>query len=599
MNYDAIVIGTGFGGTIAATKLAAAKKRVLMLERGTWWVSPDKLGIPTAKPPVTDWAKQQKPPQPVQYWPRPDHKDGLLDLFASIRYPGNKHGLYDYHMFEQAHVLTSSAVGGGSMIYSNVTLKPEQKVLDDLKAAFGFDVQPQHFDAAYQWMADFRGKLHNIVTKIPLPGLDLKKNPLSDFENYLYLDRSRKLRDAAATVEQKLGVKLPWAPLDLAVIDYEPAPDSDSSKAHAFCERQGRCILGCLPQARQTLTKTLYSRLLSDPNSGVALQPLTEVHYIKRVNGGYQVAVTDHRDGSEQTLTASAVFLAAGTLGSTEILLRSRDNGLPLSPKLGKQFSGNGDFGAFAVGTNSPVYSARGPINTSHLTVNFEGKQITIEDAAIPAMFAAFANIALNAMGNWAQLEMFKGKMVLSWLTKTVPDLRDFFPHLPDTYDPTDERTENEMVSNIFFYNVMGQDRGNGEFSLHDGELDLHWQQPPGDDPVFGKIERLLQALSSAMGAQYVPFPLWKGIASKKLIIVHPLGGCPIGHDGNDGVVDLYGRVFDCTRPGSKDLLPGLYVVDGSTIPGPLAVNPTLTISAQAIRALNAALNPKAIGAGG
>ena len=69
MNFDAIVIGTGFGGTIAATKLAAKGKKVLMLERGTFWVTPEKLGQPPAggKKPIPVWAKEQNPPTPG--WP--------------------------------------------------------------------------------------------------------------------------------------------------------------------------------------------------------------------------------------------------------------------------------------------------------------------------------------------------------------------------------------------------------------------------------------------------------------------------------------------------------------------------------------------------
>src|SRR5215210_5608916 len=123
MNFDAIVIGTGFGGTIAATKLAAKGKKVLMLERGTFWVTPEKLG----QPPVG--AKKQNPPVPVQYWPRPDHKDGLLDFFASVRSQLNKDGLYQYSIFKQADILTASGVGGGSLIYSNVTVRPQAEVL--------------------------------------------------------------------------------------------------------------------------------------------------------------------------------------------------------------------------------------------------------------------------------------------------------------------------------------------------------------------------------------------------------------------------------------------------------------------------------------
>ena len=131
MNFDAIVIGSGFGGTIAATRLAAKGKKVLMLERGTWWITPAKIGKPPAstRKPTAQWAKEQQPPQPVQYWTRPDHKEGMLDFFAAIRSPFNKDGLYQYSIFKQADILTASGVGGGSLIYSNVTVRPQAEVL--------------------------------------------------------------------------------------------------------------------------------------------------------------------------------------------------------------------------------------------------------------------------------------------------------------------------------------------------------------------------------------------------------------------------------------------------------------------------------------
>ena len=591
MAYDAIVIGTGFGGTVAATRLAKKGKKVLMLERGTWWITPEKLGKPpqSTKKPIPVWAKENN--HPVQYWPRPDHREGLLDLFAAIRHPANRDGLYDYSFFKQADVLRASGVGGGSLIYSNVTLRPVPEVLQTIGLKLG---EPE-FQAAYAWMEDYRGKLNKIVTKIPLPGRDVSNLAADD---YLYLDRSRLLKEAAAGAAQKLGIAMPWEPLDLSVIEFDPerGANSDAAKAHTFCERQGRCLLGCLPAARHTLNKSLYSRLLSDPQSGVTLLPLAEVRHVKRVAGGYEVTYRDYRnDGQEKTVAAPSVFLAAGSLGTTEILLRSHKvGGLHLSDKLGKKFSTNGDFAGFVKGTKTPAYSTRGPINTCHVHVKFDGYHITIEDCAIPGMFAAITSTSLEVLNNFAQREAFRAKMMFSWTFKAVPDLRDFFPHLPDTYDPTSYETEAEMMSNTFFFNVMGQDDASGEFSLDFDHLNLDWPKPIAKHPVFAKIETLLKALAEEMRSpegRYIPFPLWEGLAKRKLIVVHPLGGCAIGATNSEGVVDEFGRVFDGSKPpGSKDVLPGLYIVDGSVIPGALAANPTLTISAQALKTVGSAL---------
>jgi cholesterol oxidase len=593
-NFDAIVIGTGFGGTIAATKLVAKGKKVLMLERGTWWITPEKLGKPPegAKKPIPVWAKEQNPPHPVQYWPRPDYKDGMLDFFASMRLQTNKDGLYQYSMFKEADILTASGVGGGSLIYSNVTVRPQAEVLGGI----GLNLGDAEYQAAQDWMADFRGKLQFIVTKIPLPGKDVKN--LNKDDDYLYLDRARVLRDAGAKAAAKLGLQMPWEPLPLSVVEYEDGPTTGAGKTHTFCERQGRCILGCLPAARHTLNKTLYNRILSDPTKGAALYPLAEVRDIKRVADGYEVNFIDNRNGQKQTAKAALVFLAAGTLGTTEILLRSRDKGgLKFHHRpdgkflLGSHFSTNGDFGAFAVGTTLPVYSARGPINTSELRVKFQGTHITVEDAAIPAMFASIASTALGVLDNAGKAKLFKEKMTLSWQLKALPDLRDLFPLFPNTYDPTSYETPQEMVANIFFFNIMAQDDASGRFELRNDNIDLSWETPVANKPVWAKVESLLQALVTEMGGSYVPFPLWKGLGNKKLVVTHPLGGCPIAPTSMDGAVDEFGRVYDGNKPfGSTDVYPGLYVVDGSAIPGAVATNPTLTIAAQAIKTVNKAL---------
>jgi cholesterol oxidase len=491
-------------------------------------------------------------------------------------------------MFKQADILTASGVGGGSLIYSNVTLRPHPEVLQGI----GLNLGDPEYQAAYAWMEDFRGKLNKVVTKIPLPGRDVSNLGTDD---YLYLDRSRALRDAAADVAQKLGIQLPWSPLDLSVIEYDPdrGAGSDANKAHTHCERQGRCILGCLPAARHTLNKSLYQRLLSEPTSGVTLMPLAKALHIKRTPGGYKVRYEDRRDGgAHKDVEAPMVFLGGGTLGTTEILLRSQNKGgLQLSKTLGSHFSTNGDFAGFVVGTTHPVYSTRGPINTCHVEAKIGGLHITIEDSGIPAMFAAYASTALQVLDNAAQRAAFAGQMKLAWQFQTLPNLGNIFPGIPDPKDPNSFKTEAEMVSNIFFFNSMGQDDASGKIFLDHDQIQVDWDKPIADNPVFKKIEDLQKAMAESMGGRYVPFPTWRGLGNRKLTITHPLGGCPIAPTSFDGVVNEFGEVFDGSKPpGSTDTLPGLYVVDGSAIPGAVVANPTLTIAAQALKTVTKAL---------
>jgi cholesterol oxidase len=590
MDFDAIIIGSGFGGSVAASQLVAKKKKVLILERGTWWISPEKLGKPPPVAPgkrrLADWLTANH--QPVQYWPRPDHTAGLLDAFASVRTKLNPDGLYQFSNFKEASTLTANAVGGGSMIYSGVTIEPDPEVLHEI----GLDLGPADYAAAREWMTSFRGPLNKIVTKIPLPGRDVSALTADD---YLYLDRARVLRDAAATVAMQRGMQLPWAPLDLAVIEYDPdrAANSDAAKNHTFCERQGRCILGCLPAARLTLNKSLYAHLLQDPTTGVALLPQAEARQIRKIAGGYQVTYHDHRErGDEQAVSAPMLFLAAGAVGTPELLLRSREaGGLDLPDTVGARFSTNGDFGAFVINTNNRVSSTRGPVNTSEVRATIDGTHLTIEDCAIPSMFASVAATALSVMDSFAKRRLFHTRLRLAWLAHIPPNLHEFLPHLPSTTNPDEQRTEAEYVNNIFFFNVMGQDDASGTFSLDGDDLRLDWERPITSHPTFKKANELCQDFSRAMGGHYIA--LWDALPQRRLMITHPLGGCTIGPDRAHGTVDPYGRVYDGGgNPTATH--EGLFVVDGSAIPGALAVNPTLTITAQSLKAVKHALDPAA-----
>ena len=103
------------------------------------------------------------------------------------------------------------------------------------------------------------------------------------------------------------------------------------------------------------------------------------------------------------------------------------------------------------------------------------------------------------------------------------------------------------------------------------------------NDPVFQKAEEIMKAMAQAMGGEFKTSFLWDGFTKRRIITVHPLGGCAMGNSSSDGVVDKNGQVFK-TVSGSSDVHAGLRVMDASIIPGALAVNPTLTIVAQCLR---------------
>lgn len=601
--YDAIIIGTGFGGAVAAQTLVANGKKVLMLERGVWYVSPDRVSVHTGEPQV-DYLHEKN--LPVEYWPRPDRSSGLVDVAKKMRrigsLPLNPRGLYQYSPFKDASILTASGVGGGSLIYSNVNLRPDKTIRDRLK------LTDDDYKAAEAWMTKNRGRFNKVVTKSPVSQKTDFRALASDVDvrdpndpskvvtvgkNYLLLDRSRVLFEAAGRVTKGMGVANGWEPLDLSINEYDPTSDTatEADKQKAYCERQGRCVLGCLPQARHTLNKLYYGIWKSGQAERLTIWPLTEVQTFRREGNRWKVTFRDHaKGGTETSITAPLLFLAAGSLGTSEILLRTKAKNLvPLPSMIGHNFSTNGDFGAFVRKTSDPVYSTRGPINTCHVPFKTEdGRNITVEDCAIPSMFASIvaATIRVHSAPFAAKAE-FLVKWALAWTKR--PNIFGFSQPTGIPPDTDDAKNEAELVSNTFFFNVMGEDDANGTFKLENDRLNLSWPaaNPIQKHSIFKAIENILQKFATEMGGTYIPLPLWDGWGQHKLIVTHPIGGCPMGDDSTSGAVNRSGQIFDGTPgAGPTAVLPGLYVVDGSVLPVAVASNPTLTIVAQAVKTM-------------
>ncbi len=136
-------------------------------------------------------------------------------------------------------------------------------------------------------------------------------------------------------------------------------------------------------------------------------------------------------------------------------------------------------------------------------------------------------------------------------------------------------------MNHTMLYLIMGHDDARGTLYLKTGLLDpegtieIAWDDV-GRQPVFTRINEELRRHARALGAHFIADPLWNFMNLRHLITAHPLGGCPLGEDYQQGAVDEYGRVF----AGDGSIHEGLFVADGSLIPSALGVNPFLTISA-------------------
>ena len=632
-DYHAIVIGTGFGANVVASNFAArfpnttGKPKILMLERGVWWFSPERPFPPPfaanydAKYPPGDRAQNPYTKHPVQYWPRPDHRRGVLDLlnatWANV-FGGDRRDFADapqplmrYNMFDELDVLTASGVGGGSLVYSNVSIRPyfdggKAEVMEN----WPLQLTETDYDNAENFMATYRGKPNQVVTKFPIKFASGDfANPSDDAETFAYLGRSRYLKEASAalkanaTFSGKYKTVKDWGPLNLAIIEY-PDPEQATLDKKAYCERQGRCFLGCLPGARQTLNKSIINHLLyAGGNPPVELRSLAEVTGFEKIQGGWKVKYEDLRFGDadagrHKEVTTDVLILSAGCLFSTELMLRAANHGLSVSRMLGAQFSTNGDYAGFIDHPRDlidrtkfnprpyGIFATKGPINTSHVMFRNGKIQVNFEDAAIPSMVAPYVRAVIDVVEQAANDRQALFNTLSAMWKLTFEDIDE----APDTRIPQNYMTEAEQLEHTFFFNLMGRNQTFGTFGLNgNNKLQLSFQGGLHNDPVYQAMEEVCQAMAQAMNGKYIRFPFWgKGQlldnnidAARKFITVHPLGGCVMGTDSSNGVVNTNGQVYN-TVAGANSVHDGLYIADASVIPGPIAVNPTLTIVAMA-----------------
>jgi len=638
--YDAVVIGSGFGGTIMSLTLANKFKkenksqRVCVLERGQWWIShempdgPD--GTTNKKQTIPGYLNQNDTPY-YSMWAYPDNLEGVFKIFANSR-PLNPNGVYDYRPLGNVHVIAGNAVGGGSMVYSNVTERPPSSVYQNWPTEKSdIKLTNQYFTIAEQFIGT-----NTIVTTAGLGTFLLPRAKV--FQEAARAIRTSNGSDPTATIKiinenDNYDAKLSITDISQDVFKPgHPTPDEITKyqKEQNVCERQGRCVLGCIPGARHTLNKRLFEALQNKP---LDVLPLCEVHHIEPLENdpdGYKYKIVlydltyadpkqkidEQRDNLLRTIKTKIVVLSAGSLGSTEILLRSKDK-LGLNEKtLGTKFTTNGDLLGVINPTNELVNASRGPIVTS--IAKFADKNgkfvVSVEDSGIPKMFAELFAFMFNMMSsdkdqfNIAKTNLIKFveerfvrdilnnrdelKKLISIATSASLPLPDPLSSLMKRFqDMFTEiigmgKTAEESVNNILMLSGMGIDGGNGKLTLTEAEEIALAEKYKLDHPVFDQILKAMEQFAEQTGKDKkdsLVIPLWdKNPENRTQFVLHPLGGCPMGNDASEGVVDHLGRLFKGNT--GKDCYDDFYVVDGSIIPTPIGVNPSLTISSLAFR---------------
>lgn len=725
-HYKVVIIGSGFGGTMTALPLADKFKerkkgeKVLILERGTWWTTP----VSTVQDKEVGAAEHiAKEGQPVQFWSSQNHFRGFIDIFTRcfrrtkdvnvftrlFKRFRNEDGLFDLTRFgtrgflglfggksDGITVIRASGVGGGSLIYSNITMAPPDFIFDDdrwvttwdkttregyydlARHAIGYsvvsmlgarkakripllgdlkDLTKEEKEAIVDTMVNTG--LSNIVMRtarlnphfktpdaddvrglkqIHIDTSDLTKNP-AEKQNRLWLDRARVFQTAMDGLTKDYGA------VDLSINDLaaEDAPlgptfpphnyPVEGSKAKNYCDRQSRCNVGCLPGARHTLNKQLMAAALGTPNHPEPLYPdnleieaLAEVDVIRALDdGGYEIRFIKrrHEDPSrfdEKRITTDIVVVAAGCIGTNEIMLRShaREDCLPqLSDRVGYGFSTNGDYLAFLEKTKTRASIVRGPVTTSfgHFNTHEKGtgedgpdgtsapdtgKFHTIEDQGIPPALASVIGEGvplINRLSRGNTGEAFLFFAFLRYLKKrSVQYVREFFSNYRQQGEVF--RSEEELTSNMVCVVGMGREEADAKFKLGKSrhETTLRVSKPNGakfwDDPIYGTIAKSLERLAAKLRPDGTDYefrnPFLSEVADsaklKSIALSHPLGGCRMATDPGEGVVNEFGKVFKKSETDQQRFYEGLYIADASIIPTALGVNPSLTISALALR---------------
>jgi cholesterol oxidase len=519
MDFDVIVIGSGFGGAITSCRLAQKGMKALVLERGH------------------KWDRTTYPHEPDDEW------------IWSRTHPERYHGWADLRRFKGMAVIAGAGVGGGSLIYANVSAVPPQSVFD---AGWPPEITFQGLQSYYKSVGSM---------------LDIRQVPKNQWS-----PRVQLLRDSAI----KLGQAERFRAADIAVsfddnleYDFNVEPDIGNSRRfvnkhgveQGTCAHLGECDIGCRADAKNTLDKNYLH--IAEQNAA-EIRPLHLVTKIEPIAGGYRVSYNELKDGTSisGSATAERVIVAAGSMGSTELLLQCRDilGTLPnLSSSLGKHWSSNGDFLTPAMYLHRTLWPDRGVTIGAvidYLDASDDGETYWIQDGGTPNVMNKYFQAVLDRLRKDSSdghlLEGLNMSSLLQHLTLLAANL-DVSKHLMPWF-------------------AQGVDAGDGELHLTDGVLDLKWDIERSL-PLFETIEKRHKTLARATDGHPFPLPTW--LFSHELITPHPLGGCNMGSSPEQGVVNHLGEVFGYRN---------LYVADGAIVPRPLGVNPSRTIGALAER---------------
>jgi cholesterol oxidase len=525
-DHDVIVIGSGFGGSVAALRLTEKGYRVAVIEAG------------------------QRFDDPAATDPRERHRALPRTSWRTRRYLWAPRlgltGIQRIHLLRgrrgaRVLVLAGAGVGGGSLVYANTLYEPPPPFFDD----------PQ-----WRHITDWRREL--------APYYDQARRMLGVTVNPTMTPADQAVARVAARMGRADTFRLTPVGVHFGA---EPGAETDdpyfggAGPRRAGCTQCGSCMTGCRAGAKNMLTENY---LYLAEHAGARVIPMTTVTAVRPAGDGYRVdTVTTGPLRRKRSLTAGQVVFAAGTYGTQQLLHRMKATGaLPaLSARLGALTRTNSEaiLGVERFRSRGPDHSRGVAITSSFHPDEHTHIEPTRYGPGSNAM-ALLRTLLVDGGGPVPRWVKFGGQLARRpWDVARLPNVRNW-----------SRRTIIALVmQNVDNSVTVGARRGLFGWTMR--SRPGHGVPSPAWIPAAHRAVRLLaEELGGIAGGTWLDLVNIPTTA-------HFIGGCAIGDAPATGVIDPYHRVYGHA---------GLHVVDGSAVSANLGVNPSLTITAQAERAL-------------
>jgi cholesterol oxidase len=519
MDYDFAIIGSGFGGSVSALRLAEKGYKVVVLEQGNL-VTPADME---------------------------EASNSVLKLFW-MPWLGMK-GFFTQNFYKHLSIVGGVGVGGGSIVYAAVLLRPKDDFYRD----------PSWSNLGINWKKELKPN-YDMASKM----LGVTKNPGMDI-----------MDDYLKKTANRMGALATYGPTRNGIYFGTPEVTREDpffgglGPARDGCHLCGECLTGCAHGSKNTLDKNY---LYLAQKLGAVIMPNRKVTgIIPGQDGAYTLRLKDPTRVLKRRpdIRAKKVIVAAGVLGTLELLFRCRDiaGTLPnISKQLGTVVRTNSEA---IVGSLSPdkeldlshgttISSDFYPDEHTHITQNRFPKGYSfmkwyagpLVDDPNPLRrgLKTLAKIIINPVA------LFKNWFAKNWNKRVV---------ILTVMQNLDNRISfkyGRSAASLFFMRRLKSKRWKGK-------------EAPTNLPVANEAVRIL---AEEMGG--TPINVIMESLMNQSTTAHILGGCHMGMTADDGVIDTSHEVFN---------YPGLFVVDGAAVSANVGVNPSLTITALAERAMS------------